>query len=327
MAKYKFIASLHDFEIKQVLNKGIVIKDNIRISNSSNKVSEIIDRTFSDAIGGLELTCIETMPYFYAVGDCEEENVFQDSKVGLEFLGYFLLCTQYFNSLLWLIKDNSVNIENGFLRLQSSRKIKCHSNSRTGAFFNSKGKREVTEFTPEEINAIVKFSQYFFNPLHTEEVESTKEASLEAFKGDRIERFFYFLQAARVESYLPNRISTFVTLLETLLSTSSTEVTHKLKERLAWILGENFEERKEIFDTMGVIYKIRSANVHGNTMPKQGNSLEKLEKLSMTVEEYARKLILKIINDEDIRGLYRGVGERVDKKIENWLNELVLGKQ
>lgn len=149
--------------------------------------------------------------------------------------------------------------------------------------------------------------------------------SKNAYKGNRFERVFYFLQAARSQSYLPSRISSFVTLLETLLSTTGSDVTHKLKERLAWLIGKDFEERKEIFDNLGIIYNIRSSNVHGNSMPKKGNSSEKLENLSMIIENYTRRLILKFLEGDTIKDLYMGVGDTADKKIEKWLNDIVLG--
>lgn len=41
MIKYKFIAYAYDLEIKNTMNRGIKVFENLRISNNPNKVSEI----------------------------------------------------------------------------------------------------------------------------------------------------------------------------------------------------------------------------------------------------------------------------------------------
>ncbi len=322
-----FLAAIHDFQIASVLNKGIVIFENIRISNQKERVRNLITEPFFESIGGLEAEFLISNPYMYLQTNYENDEIFKDNEEGMAFLNYYLIVSQIFCSCLWLVKDNSVNVESGFLNVTSGIKTLTHSNLRSSIFYNSVGKRSNVVFTQEEIKKALEIHNGLFNPITYEGTKSVGFSSFEVYKEGRIERFFYFLQAARNESYLPSRIAGFVTLLETLLSTSSSEVTHKLKERLAWLLGSNFEERKEIFDNLGIIYTIRSANVHGNTMPKKGNSIEKLEKLSIIIEDYTRKLIIKFIGNTEIMKLYKEKGEVADRRIEALLNDLVLGKQ
>lgn len=146
--------------------------------------------------------------------------------------------------------------------------------------------------------------------------------------GSRIERAFYLLQAARSQSYLPERISIFITLLETLFSTSNTDVTYKLRERVAWLLGEDFEGRKDIFDNMGVIYDIRSKHVHGSTVPNKAKTKEELVKYSIELEKYVRVILIKILTEEDINKLYRKNenGKYDDQELEKFFKEICLGK-
>ncbi|WP_033542899.1 HEPN domain-containing protein [Planococcus sp. CAU13] len=325
MSNYKFIASIHNLKIKETLSKGILFKENLRISNSKSKLEDYIDEYFISIIGKLEYTSLMDLPYFYSTASIEDPEIIIKDEKGMDLLNYFILSTQSFSSLLWLVKDNSVNVINGFIDLEDEVKRNFHTNYRTTSFYNKEGKTAIVEFTREEINKVISLHKNLFVPFNLETSIKNEHTSKEAFNGNRFERVFHSIQAARSEAYLPSRIALFITVLETLLSTTSSEVSHKLKERLAWLLGSNYFERKEIFDNLGLIYSIRSAYVHGNTMPKKGNSIEKLEGLSSIIEDYTRKIVLKFLEDERIRNLYVGVGEATDRRIETWLNEIVLG--
>ena len=56
------------------------------------------------------------------------------------------------------------------------------------------------------------------------------------------------------------------TAFESLLSSSDerSEITYRLRLRAALILGEGYEDRKDISRRMGELYKLRSKNVHGD---------------------------------------------------------------
>lgn len=325
MIQYKFIASIHNFKIKETLSRGIHFKENLRVSNNNSKLEDYIDDYFKLVIGNLEYTSLMNLPYFYSISSIEDSEIILNDTKGMDLLNYFILSTQSFSSLLWLVKDNSVNVVNGFIELKDEVNINYHTNYRTTSFYNKEGKNETVEFTREEINKIISLHKTLFVPFDLKTSIENEHTSKQAFNGNRFERVFHSIQAARSEAYLPSRIASFITVLETLLSTTSSEVSHKLKERLAWILGSTYFERKEIFDNLGLIYSIRSANVHGNTMPKKGNNIEKLESLSSIIEDYTRKIVLKFLEDEKIRNLYEGLGETTDRKIEGWLNEIILG--
>gem|GEM_PF-6921585 len=324
MIKYNFIASCYGLNIQTTLNRGTKIYEDIRLSNNSKQVQTLFASPFKNVIGSLEYEQLHKAPYFYANGALENDIVFEDDNVGLEKLSDFIKRVQVFTNVLWLVKDHSINTEMCFIEYQrdkqNDKEVKWSSNSRTSIYLNSHCKRVDTIFS---INEIKKGLDYF--STLSEDVDSFKDENNQTtYKAKRVERMFYFLQAARNQSYIPNRISVFVTLLETLLSTTNIEVTHKLKERMAWLLGDSFEQRKEIFKTMGDIYSVRSANVHGNKMPKKGDSTEKLEVLSQKIEEYTRQLIIKILTEKEIKAIY---DENNDNKIDSWLEEVCLGKE
>ncbi len=69
----------------------------------------------------------------------------------------------------------------------------------------------------------------------------------------------------------PNQLFTNLSiLLECLLSTDRYELTHKISERAAIILGKNNNDRLTIFNEMKKIYDQRSKIVHGEGVPAKG---------------------------------------------------------
>lgn len=320
---YSFIAATYYLEISTDMNKGTLLTSNgLRISKSKN-LQNIVDDFFGDSIGKLEYYQLLGGPYYYAKGTNEDEVNLHEREHGLNLIDYLLVQIQTFNNILWLIKDHSINTEFGYLKVVKGINFTSHSNSRTTTFYNAKGLQETTTFSVQELFEGKELKDSIYKDEgNVREHEPYIQMTERIYSSKRIERSFYFLQVARSESFLPLRISNFVTVLETLLSTTSTEVTHKLKERMAWVLGESVEQRIHIFKLVADVYSIRSNCVHGNNMPKKYRTHEKLSKLSVEFEELVRKLFLKIINDEELAILY---AEDNDGNIENWLNEKCLG--
>ncbi|MCY7574390.1 HEPN domain-containing protein [Bacillus pumilus] len=330
MIKYKFIAHAYDLEIKDTMNRDIKVFENLRISNNSNKVSEIFHPLFREAIGSLEYDCLLSGPYYYAEGEIKDDSLF-DEKSECEFLDSFMKNAQLVNSFLWLVKDNSVRVEKGYMQLETGREVKFSSNGRSVMFYNLKGDRESLLFNIEELKLPEMFyNKYFGQTVNisglNDKADSFKE--IPVYESSRIERALYLLQTARAQNYLPERIAIFTSLLETLISTSNTDVTHKLRERIAWLLGESYEEREDIFNDMGVIYGIRSQHVHNSTVPKGTRTPEKLILNAGKLENYARRVLVKVLIEEKIGNLYQenDRGKYDDERLEKFFKSLCLGK-
>ncbi|MEK4533114.1 hypothetical protein [Solibacillus sp. FSL K6-1554] len=322
--KYSFIAATYNLEISKVLNKGIQLNESpLRISNSDS-LQNIVDDFFEYAIGGMEFKQLKNGPYYYAKGVIDSIDNLHEGQYAHKLIDYYLVQVQIFNNILWLIKDHSINTEFGFLKVEDTTNRTTHSNIRTTTFYNARGLKEKVIFNAEELLKAKELNEkIFIREKQFKGFELKPQITETIYSSKRIERSFYFLEVARSESFLPLRISNFVTVFETLLSTSSSEVTHKLRERLAWILGENIDERIHIFKLVGDVYSIRSNCVHGNTMPKRYRTEEKITDLCVEVEQLVRTLLLKMITDEDLYALY---DKDNDEEIEKWLNEKCLGK-
>ena len=95
----------------------------------------------------------------------------------------------------------------------------------------------------------------------------------------------------------PNQLFTNLTiLLECLLGTWKQDLTHKISERAAIILGKNSDERLTKYDDVRSIYKQRSRIVHGEGVPKKGaTDLNKLFMISAKHVICPRNIMTKVI--------------------------------
>ncbi|KLV22118.1 HEPN domain-containing protein [Bacillus altitudinis] len=323
MIKFKFVAGAYSLKVAHKMNRGTEIFNNIRISNSSERIINNFRDDFKSAIGDLEYEYLLSSPYYYSDGKIEN-FYFEDDTLGMDLLKGLMDKIQFINTCLWLVKDNSIHTDKGYLQLQNGDEIKFHSTSRTTTFNNSQGKQDEVIFDSDELKYPNKIFDFFYRD--SDDVTISNEVPM--YEGSRLERAFYLLQAARPQNYLPERIAIFTTLLETLFSTSNTDVTHKLRERIAWLLGTGFNEREKIFDDMGVIYGIRSNHVHNSTVPKNARTSEQLIAYSSTLECYVRSVLIRILTEENIYKLYQKnqKGKYDDSGLEKFFKDICLGK-
>ncbi|WP_066067009.1 HEPN domain-containing protein [Neobacillus soli] len=319
--KYLFIARLYGLKINKVLSRGIQIDGNIRISNDRNRLDRLCDTFFQKNVGTLEFDSLYNGPYVYAEGDFPEHLNPQDGNDTINFLNYNLRLSQTIGVSLWFVKDNSVRTETGFLYVFNESYRGVSSNARTSYFTNAKGQIDDIKFSNEEITQGVNMFIKTFNEGTTAELDHLKTSEVITTVANRLERFIYFLQAARNQGFPPSRISMYCTLLETLLSTDNQEIGHKIAERTSRLLGKDYSERMEIFKFIKEAYAIRSANVHGDKLSRKFRKIEKQIEISMKFDKYVRKLIQFIIADQSKMELYL---KDENEGLNDWFNQLIL---
>ncbi|MGP4072853.1 hypothetical protein ACTWQB_09905 [Piscibacillus sp. B03] len=320
--KFYFLASVYNFELDKVLNRGINIVKGIRLSNSKARLDRYVDDFFYELAGKLEVDELYDKPFLYYEGNIEKGEVdFDRENERLDFLDRYLRLAQSFSNQLWLTKDNSVTVQQGFLYVKCSDGTphSITSNMRTPLFFNAQAENEKITFNNEEIIELT-------NRLDTLDYEyldsGNDEMSLVVnTASNRIERFNYFLQSTRTQTHLPSRLSMYCTLLETLLSTDKNEITHKISERLARILGNTYKERNEIFSFVKNAYLVRSSFVHGDKLPKKYRNIEKLKEMSICFDNYLRSLFIFILSDEKVNQLYK---DDNNETLNEFFKEIVL---
>ncbi|QFT88076.1 hypothetical protein FIU87_05445 [Bacillus sp. THAF10] len=323
--KYFFVARIYGLKLNRTLNRGLQLDENLRLSTSQDKLERVCDKFFEDGIGFLEYGDLKAGPYVYAEGKYDYiENEDEHNRMNL--LNYFMSLSQTLSAALWLYRDNSIRTEQGFIYIYDETKNTIEnnsvsSNSRSTYFLDSKGGQNDTLFTYEEITAAVNTFKIFFNNTQAAPLDHTQTGSIVTTTANRIERFNYFLQAARNEGFLPNRISFYCTALETLLSTDNQEISHKISERMARMLGNDFPSRDKVFKFIKTAYSIRSSNVHGDKLSKNFRSIEKQREISTDLDEYIRQLFQKILSNDELMGIY--IRDNIEE-LRQWFNELTL---
>jgi hypothetical protein len=120
-------------------------------------------------------------------------------------------------------------------------------------------------------------------------------------------RVSYFLNLARDCSDLSVKVAHYATCLEILFSTDSSEISHKLAERVALFLGHTFEERKQLFNRIKSLYSVRSKVVHGDVFTKA--SVRKLREISLDADDLLRQLLRLILDSDALCALFEGSKE------------------
>ncbi|OMF30987.1 HEPN domain-containing protein [Paenibacillus sp. FSL H8-0259] len=300
--EFLFVARIINLTVSTPITK-LDIFDELKFSNNKDILDKIIrykDVT-QDIIGLLEYNSLYEGTFAYATGDSEKVkhnfNKYETKMDKLLFLDHYMKLIQHFTNSLWLVKDNCVNTELGYLCLYDAG-VEITSNSRVTYFSKTDGNRENTHFTRQEINKALSAS----NELYDVEANRTMTAAETQIKVSsnsyRVERFFYFLQSARSEVHLPSRIALYCTMIESIFSTSRNEMTHKISERIAVLLGTDGEDRMRIYNVVKDAYSIRSSAVHGDLVSSRLKNYQKQKEICMRLDELLRNLAWLIIQDK-----------------------------
>ena len=111
-------------------------------------------------------------------------------------------------------------------------------------------------------------------------------------------RSIYYLNGALHMWLWDARFVMFTVVLESLFTTDSQEISHKIAERVAWFLEVEVESRRSLYDRMREIYKIRSKIVHGTEI--KGVVGEVSESLMADLELYTQRALKKILADQSL---------------------------
>lgn len=307
--KIKLVTALFNIEIKGDLKSGLLLQNEFKITNNKAVKLSLVNKYMEEAAGMLET---EAIKYSNAVIYSYKE--IEDSRQPQEILVEFLREVGIFLNVLWIIKDNSVNYEMGFIEYYDKGIIKIDSNLMSPIYTCSNGKVIKTVFSKKEIRKAGKFYTKDIEPI-------TDESDYEITplrKGiNRVERAFYFLQSARNQSDMGIKVSDYCTTLEALFSTSSSELAHQLAERIALFLGQNTPAKSKIYGDIKTAYKIRSKIVHGDALKKK--DIDQVIDISILCDEYIRQSFSKIRLNKKLSQLF----DSSQETLNNYFVELI----
>lgn len=293
--QYLFITKLFNLEVDTILNKGKEIRPGSRITNNSNRILEIINQSvFKNNIG--EFSIDEFIDYsgstYIARGHLPISKEERDS-VASNYNFFFLREIQNFIYHLWHIKDNNVYVRDGFLLLYENTITDglLYKDSLSEIFTKSDLSKEPTTFSTSDLDVAIKKWGYF----DIDELKSapSRYPTDDIFKKSKdvtpVDRTFYNIISAKSSSVYPMKILFYCAALESLFSyEKSSEIAHRIAERVAWFVGENLKERKEIFKQVKKSYNVRSTVIHGSFFKEQ--ELINMREISMFLDSVLRDI-------------------------------------
>src|SRR3972149_4244643 len=107
------LACVHNLRLVEPTGRGVQIADGVYLTNEcSTQVERILSRPFRLAMGGNECSSLLTAPAAIYSKDLPNEP---DPDQAVQTLTMCLQLLRAFFMALWVIKDNAVNCEMGFL--------------------------------------------------------------------------------------------------------------------------------------------------------------------------------------------------------------------
>lgn len=298
MSKQLCIAALQFIEVDEALGRGDRFADDIFVTNDTEVIRQHLTADMALAFGRLEMNAIASAKLVaYRVVETVDGGIDVADVALLSFL-------HELNKLmlaLWIVKANAVSFENAFLSWPlSGGMVVTSKNYWDGAYSNASGEQTGTKFSRTELRAARKIHERLWRPSSPAE-----HVAGEPTKPDlpRLSRALYFLQAARHAAALSMKVAFYCSAFESLLSTDSSELSHKLAERVAWIIAQNAETRLEVFRRLKAAYSIRSHAIHGSQI-SQKKQAQELRAASEDCDANLRSLFASIITSPVLRHLY-----------------------
>ncbi len=323
------IAAIHNLHIPAPTAKGIHILDGIYVTNETTQVEKLLSRHLRMAIGGNE--CVSMLSGGTAAYWKDLPNE-PDVTKALQSLTTWLHCLRSLFMALWLVRDNSVNCELGFLEHDVPGQGLTHASNFIAALFsNARGGTDPVAFSIDEVRQAAGYLRTFFLPVMfglPPDTELTVESPLAqplrpglvSAKGvNRLSRLLYFLSAARSATDLGVKVSLYMTCFEIMFSTETAELTHRLSERVAFFLCLEPGDRLATYLRMRRGYKIRSTVIHGSVL--SGSQQNELADASAELDELLRQLVYRLASD----GTARRVFEMDDRQLEDYFTRLAIG--
>ncbi len=294
--KYRFIAAIHYLKIDKPECR-IPLKSGM-ITNKASLIGDILSYRSKLAVDTLGVHSIDEFKdscYYLVDGEFDSAWTIGDiNKIGMQVTFALLRQIQQVTSELWVLKDNSVYVRDGFLFVYDKTLEYGMTFKASLGTINTKASliKEDVKFTKEEIEKAA--SEMLVIPI--EEVkDGGKDYSIadqfQYFKGADIDRKYYawiYIHFARSNSAIPVKILMYVTAMEALVSTSTVELSHQVSERIAILLGKDKDSRQSIYADIKTAYGYRSKAAHGETL--KGTEQEMTAFLTK-IDEYMRQLM------------------------------------
>lgn len=285
----------------------------LTLTTRFSRIERHLDPSFFEMIGKLDVSDLQkTNAILYTMGDPKRL-----AEMKLTEDGFILRMGSYASLLLhclWLIRDHSVFPGTGFVQKRLGENILVYSNYLANNWTDASGQRSTTIFGPDELRQAGDFMR---NSLHLAKHDFRLDpdsgfALLGSQRGaKRLARALYFSSVARGQLDLGVKIVNYCTVLESLFSTDSAELSHKVAHRTAVFIGGTTENKIGTFTLVKKAYGTRSKVVHGASLGK--DAAQQIRVISRELDDLVRKTLNKIFRSETIRIQFEASDEDMER--------------
>ncbi len=294
--KYKFIAAIHFLELE---NEGMFISlPSGHISNNKQLLDEILCNNLSlHTLGLHSIDEIYNAPSYYVVDGDLSNYTTQDEVnfVGTSLCFVLLRQIQCVVNTLWKICDNSIYVRDGFLYTYTDEISDGCTFKASVSLINTLSTGETKSVAMSESDILISGKEMDIlvneNEIESKEGQDFKSATqfqhYKKYGLSRKELAEYYVGVARGARSIPMKILMYCSAMEALVANTTTELSHRVAERVAILLGTNQEDRYNIYSNVKFGYDTRSKVAHGDSIKKDE---AKIRECSIILDEYLRRL-------------------------------------
>ncbi|MFB3386579.1 hypothetical protein [Flavobacterium sp. LAR06] len=309
----QFFTTIKFLELEPFDEEFIELIPGIRIFESKKIAEKILTEENVQIIGIIETQYVKDCEAILYYEFEDYEDAFKDST-NLEILENILQWIDDLLKNLWLLKDNAVTCDTAFLIHESEGIYEASSLRLLYQFNTSRGKLENIKLNKKEIIEFAKYHDIVEGYFHTKNSGSLNFMLSKNFS--RISRGLLFVKQAREARNLAYKVSNYCSALETVFSTDSAELSHKLSERIAYFLKDDFN-KLDTFKLIKKAYNIRSKLTHGDTLDIK--QIDVLDDISYEIDIIIRFCFNKILKDETLLLTFDSSNNVIDSYFENLL--------
>jgi len=316
MSDLVFVTSFRQLALAQPMRGDFRLLKGIHITNDLAIKKRFLTKEFAQYAGLLEASHLQAAPNL-VYGEFRESDL--SGAPPDRFMTAILLWVGGLFDNAWLVKDHAMRCEAAFLAHRTARGGPVWTSNFLATrptFADGTSERTVTMSVQELgiwADTNVRVESYLF------EASSPRLRFMMEKGYARSGRAMRFVRAARGAPDLAFKIAHYCSAFESLLTTESTELSHKLSERAAFFLGARGHDRLQVFRIMKKAYTVRSKLVHGDTLPPR--QIDELPGLALDLDGYLRTMLNAIFESDELRKVFDSHSDAV----EEYFAQLIFG--
>lgn len=312
-----YLTTFRNLKISDEISGHIELLPGVNITNDPRVRRELLTTEFVTVAGSIEAGHLEQASNI-VFGEFEPSQL-RGGPPEAFLIAILLWISDLFKNA-WLLKDHAMECDAVFLRAPVGESHGWFTNFLASHPTFANGQRRID--LGMSISELQGWSR-----KHDQVEQYLNEAQSASWKFmmdkgySRPGRALQFIHAARSASNIAFKLAHYCSALETLFTTESTELAHKLSERVAFFLSQSGNSLHTIFTTVKAAYNIRSKLVHGDTL--KPSQVEQLPALSVICDEYLRTTLNLIFDSEDLKAVF----DADNKSLENYFSQLIFGER